>query len=205
MMYCKHCGQPLAPGAVECPVCHTPTNATYTAQQSTQPQGDPYGQQAYSQPQGDSYGQQAQGQTQGDPYGQQAYSQAQGDPYGQQNGSRSQPYNGWGNVYQPPYGQPTNDLQYRQMMEKADNAYILAVLGLILGIFFGPLFGWIMGGIALSNSRQAYELTGYEKAHNAMNIAKWAIGVSTVIFVLAVLIILLVTTVFSAGVLGSLY
>ena len=189
MTYCKHCGQPLAPGATECPVCHTPNSETRTAQQNTQPQGDPYGQQAYSQPQGDPYGQQNynQGQT---AYGEQAYNTG---------------CNNWGNAYQPPYGAPINDLTYRQMIEKADNAYILAILGLILGIFFGPLFGWIMGGIALSNSRQAYEYTGINKARTAMNIAKWAIGVSSVIFVLTILIILLVTTVFSAGVLGSLY
>ena len=192
MMYCKHCGQPLAPGATECPVCHTPSGESRTAQQNTQPQGDPYGQQAYSQPQGD-------------PYGQQAYSQPQGHSYSQQDYNQGQPYNGWGNTYQPPYSPPMNELQYRQMIEKADNAYILAILGLILGIFFGPLFGWIMGGIALSNSRQAYEFTGYEKAHTAMNIAKWAIGVSTAIFVIALIVILLVLTVFSAGVLGSLY
>ena len=24
MTYCEHCGQPLAPGTTECPVCHTP-------------------------------------------------------------------------------------------------------------------------------------------------------------------------------------
>ncbi len=174
MTYCKHCGQPLAPGATECPVCHTATGENYSTQ-STQPQGDPYGQQNYNQRQ---------------PYDEQAYNTG---------------CNNWGNAYQPPYGAPINDLTYRQMIEKADNAYILAILGLILGIFFGPLFGWIMGGIALSNSRQAYEYTGISKARTAMNIAKWAIGVSSVIFVLTILIILLVTTVFSAGVLGSLY
>ena len=189
MTYCKHCGQPLAPGATECPVCHTPTEAAYTAQ----PQGDPYGQQAYSQPQGDPYGQQSQGDT----YGGQAYNQNQA--YGQQN------YTGWGNNYQPPYGVPFNEAQYRQMTEKADNAYILAIIGLILGIILGPLFGWIMGGIALSGARQAYEITGSEKARSAMNIAKWAVGVSTAIFVIALIVCILIFTVFSASVLGGLY
>ena len=215
MTYCKHCGQPLAPGATECPVCHTPNSEAHTAQQNAQPQGDPYGQQAYSQPQGDPYGQQAYSQPQGDPYGQQAYSQPQGDPYGQQNYNQGQTaygeqayntcYNNWGNGYQPPYGPPVNETQYRQMMEKADNAYILAIIGLILGILLGPLFGWIMGGIALSNGRQAYEITGSEKARSATNIAKWAIGVSTAIFVIALIVILLMFTVFSASVLGGLY
>lgn len=202
MTYCKQCGQPLAPGATECPVCHTPNGEAHTAQQSAQPQGDPYGQQAHSQPQGDPYGQQAYSQPQGDPYGQQNYDQGQ-TAYGEQTYNTG--YNNWGNGYQPPYGAPVNEAQYRQMMEKADNAYILAIIGLILGILLGPLFGWIMGGIALSNGRQAYEITGSEKARSATNIAKWAIGVSTAIFVIALIVVLLMFTVFSASVLGGLY
>ena len=161
MTYCEHCGQPLAPGTAECPVCHTPHFQGCTAQQNAQSQSAPYGQQAYSQPQGD-------------PYGQQAHNQPQGDTY-------------------------------RQMTEKADNAYILAIIGLILGIIMGPLFGWIMGGIALSSGRQAYEITGSEKAHSAINIAKWAIGVSTAIFAVALIVCILMFTVFSATVLGGLY
>ena len=100
---------------------------------------------------------------------------------------------------------PVNEAQYRQMTEKADNAYILAIIGLILGILMGPLFGWIMGGIALSNGRQAYEITGSEKARSAINIANWAIGVSTAIFVIALSVCILMFTVFSATVLGGLY
>ena len=100
---------------------------------------------------------------------------------------------------------PVNEAQYRQMTEKADNAYILAIIGLILGILMGPLFGWIMGGIALSSGRQAYEITGSEKAHSAINIAKWAIGVSTAIFAVALIVCILMFTVFSATVLGGLY
>ena len=179
MTYCEHCGQPLAPGTAECPVCHTPNFESCTAQQNAQSQSAPYGQQAYSQPQGD-------------PYGQQAHNQPQG-------------YNNWGNPYQPPYGAPVNEAQYRQMTEKADNAYILAIIGLILGILMGPLFGWIMGGIALSSGRQAYEITGSEKARSATNIAKWAIGVSTAIFAVALIVCILMFTVFSATVLGGLY
>lgn len=98
-----------------------------------------------------------------------------------------------------------NEAQYRQMTEKADNAYILAIIGLILGILMGPLFGWIMGGIALSSGRQAYEITGSEKARSAINIAKWAIGVSTAIFAVALIVCILMFTVFSATVLGGLY
>ena len=71
MTYCEHCGQPLAPGTAECPVCHTPNFEGCTAQQNAQSQSAPYGQQAYSQPQGDPYGQQAHNQPQGDTYGQQ--------------------------------------------------------------------------------------------------------------------------------------
>ena len=59
MTYCEHCGQPLAPGTAECPVCHTPNFQGCTAQQNAQSQSAPYGQQAYNQPQGDPYGQQA--------------------------------------------------------------------------------------------------------------------------------------------------
>lgn len=59
MTYCEHCGQPLAPGTAECPVCHTTNFQDCTAQQNTQSQSATYGQQAYSQPQGDPYGQQA--------------------------------------------------------------------------------------------------------------------------------------------------
>ena len=212
MTYCEHCGQPLAPGTAECPVCHTPNFEGCTAQQNTQSQSTPYGQQAYSQPQGDPYGQQAYSQPQGDPYGQQAHNQPQGDTY---NGSHGQTnygeqaynagYNNWGNPYRPPYGAPVNEAQYRQMTEKADNAYILAMIGLILGILMGPLFGWIMGGIALSSGRQAYEITGSEKARSAINIAKWAIGVSTAIFAVALIVCILMFTVFSATVLGGLY
>ena len=207
--------QPLAPGTAECPVCHTPNFQDCTAQQNAQSQSAPYGQQAYSQPQGDPYGQQAYSQPQGDPYGQQAHNQPQGDTYGQQNYNHGQTnygeqaynagYNNWGNPYQPPYGVPVNEAQYRQMTEKADNAYILAIIGLILGILMGPLFGWIMGGIALSNGRQAYEITGSEKARSATNIAKWAIGVSTAIFAVALIVCILMFTVFSATVLGGLY
>lgn len=62
MTYCEHCGQPLAPGTAECPVCHTPNFEGCTAQQNAQSQSAPYGQQAYSQPQGDPYGQQAHNQ-----------------------------------------------------------------------------------------------------------------------------------------------
>ncbi len=215
MTYCEHCGQPLAPGTAECPVCHTPNFQDCTAQQNAQSQGAPYDQQAYSQPQGDPYGQQAYSQPQGDPYGQQAHNQTQGDTYGQQNYNHGQTNygeqaynagcNNWGNPYQPPYGVPVNEAQYRQMAEKADNAYILAIIGLILGILMGPLFGWIMGGIALSNGRQAYEITGSEKARSATNIAKWAIGVSTAIFAVALIVCILMFTVFSATVLGGLY
>ena len=53
MTYCEHCGQPLAPGTAECPVCHTPNFQDCTAQQNAQSQSATYGQQAYSQPQGD--------------------------------------------------------------------------------------------------------------------------------------------------------
>lgn len=215
MTYCEHCGQPLAPGTAECPVCHTPNFQDCTAQQNTQSQSATYGQKAYSQPQGDPYDQQAYSQPQGDPYGQQAHNQPQGDTYGQQNYNHGQTnygeqaynagYNNWGNPYQPPYGMSVNEAQYRQMTEKADNAYILAIIGLILGILMGPLFGWIMGGIALSNGRQAYEITGSEKARSAINIAKWAIGVSTAIFAVALIVCILMFTVFSATVLGGLY
>ncbi len=202
MTYCEHCGQPLAPGTAECPVCHTPNFAGCTAQQNAQSQSAPYGQQAYSQPQGDPYGQQAHNQPQGDTYGQQNYNPGQTN-YGEQ--AYNAGYNNWGNPYQPPYGVPVNEAQYRQMTEKADNAYILAIIGLILGILMGPLFGWIMGGIALSNGRQAYEITGSEKARSATNIAKWAIGVSTAIFAVALVVCILMFTVFSATVLGGLY
>lgn len=202
MTYCEHCGQPLAPGTAECPVCHTPNFQGCTAQQNTQSQSAPYGQQAYSQPQGDPYGQQVHNQPQGDTYGQQNYNHSQTN-YGEQ--AYNAGYNNWGNPYQPPYGVPVNEAQYRQMTEKADNAYILAIIGLILGILMGPLFGWIMGGIALSNGRQAYEITGSEKARSATNIAKWAIGVSTAIFAVALIVCILMFTVFSATVLGGLY
>ena len=38
MTYCEHCGQPLAPGTAECPVCHTPNFEGCTAQQNAQSQ-----------------------------------------------------------------------------------------------------------------------------------------------------------------------
>lgn len=183
-------------------MCHTPNFESCTAQQNAQSQSAPYGQQAYSQPQGDPYGQQAHNQPQGDTYGQQNYNHSQTN-YGEQ--AYGAGYNNWGNPYQPPYGAPVNEAQYRQMTEKADNAYILAIIGLILGILMGPLFGWIMGGIALSSGRQAYEITGSEKARSATNIAKWAIGVSTAIFAVALIVCILMFTVFSATVLGGLY
>ncbi len=99
MTYCEHCGQPLAPGTAECPVCHTPNFQDCTAQQNAQSQSAPYGQQAYSQPQGDPYGQQAHNQTQGDTYGQQNYNHGQTN-YGEQ--AYNAGYNNWGNPYQPP-------------------------------------------------------------------------------------------------------
>lgn len=99
MTYCEHCGQPLAPGTAECPVCHTPNFESCTAQQNAQSQSAPYGQQAYSQPQGDPYGQQAHNQPQGDTYGQQNYNHSQTN-YGEQ--AYGAGYNNWGNPYQPP-------------------------------------------------------------------------------------------------------
>ena len=53
--------------------------------------------------------------------------------------------------------------------------------------------------------RQAYEITGSEKARSATNIAKWAIGVSTAIFAVALIVCILMFTVFSATVLSGLY
>lgn len=125
-----------------------------------------------------------------------------------QNGSTNQ--YGWNNQYNqntaytnPYYYQ--NQADYSQLYSKAENARIIAILGIVLSVLVSPICGWVMGGIALSHIKEVISITGNPEFKSTMTLAKASIWVASAIVIIGIIVGIIIGLMFAGLALSGMF